>query len=276
MGKATRQKRSYDEAVAELDGLRARIRMAVEEHRWFSLRLAEAGHELKALRAWEKLLLKVVDRGPPAEKPAREMVDNPDRADAQVAFEIERGVEQPGRIEVDVRLASRIGGLSRLGPHLTEPRMVAAARFRSAWDEAQLGGARAIDYSATRVDVSPSVASSEAALALVEDALVAYRDAVQALGVIRANLLQRVICDEMSLRELGQRLGRPVGGKATVALRDEVLDAVDVLVAHFRTGPAPTGRMRGVREGGRLPLRREDGATVIVYADDGGVNNEAA
>lgn len=278
MGKATKVKTpkiGYDEAAVELDELRGKVRMAAEDHRMRTMRAAASARDLKLLRDREKALQKIVDAGRPKESTVREMVDNPLRADELVAAAIADGVPQPGRIEVDVRLSHRIGGLSRLGAHLSEARMAAAGKFRSAWDGAQLGGARAIDYSQTRVDTSPSVGSSEAALALVEDALVAWQGATRALGPIKSILLQRVICDELSLRELGERMSQPVGGKATVKLRDAVLEAVDVLVAHFRTGPAPTGRMRG-DAGERLPLRREDGATTIIYADVGGVNSEAA
>lgn len=292
MGRATKVKApkiGFEQAAAELASVEAKVKAAAERHAAeadkVGRQVAELmkpvhalGASLRLLRARQTMLRKIVDAGPAEEPTVREMVDNPHRSDGVVEVAIADGVEQAGRIAVDIRQASRIGGLARLGAHLSEARLAAAAKFRSAWDGAQLGGARAIDYSQTRVDVSASVGSSEAALALVEDALVAYRDAVKVLGPIKSILLQRVICDEMSLRDLGLKLGRPVGGKATIALRDEVLDAVDVLVRHFGTVPKATGRMRG-DSGERLPLRREDGATVIVFADaadSGAVNSEAA
>lgn len=281
MGKATKVKTpkaaavGYDEAKLELGGLQGRIRRAADEHRRMTESAAAAGAELRLMRDREKALLKVVDLGPPKEAPRREMVDNPLRADELVAQEIAEGVKQAGRIEVDIRLATRIGGLARLGAHLDEPRLAAAGRFRSAWDGAQVGGAPAIDYSSVRVDVSGSLGSSEAALARVEDAMEVYRQAVRAIGQIKANLVQKVICEEMSLRDLGLRLGRPVGGKATMVLRDEVLEAVDALVEHFRTGPAAgRRRVRGAMDGPRPAMPEQK--TVIIYSDAPEVNSEAA
>lgn len=257
MGKATKSKWiGYEDAVAELDLLKPRVARGAEDLRRHSARAAAAAKELKDLRARQKLLQRIVDRGAGREAPVREKVENPMRAGDLVAQQladddvgklIEAG-KFNGLVEVDIRLSTRIGGLARIKER-DEWQTLAAARFRSLWDQAQIGGAKAIDYSQVRVDTSGS--SADAVSTMGEDARRHYQDAVQALGPLKANLVQRVVCDDMSLRALARKLGRPDGGRDRAALRKEVLDSVDVLVREFKMGPArPRG---GIRAEGERP-----------------------
>jgi len=280
-----KSKLSYDDAVAKLSALHNRILALDAEYRALSRDVAKQvaklrepvdrmGMSLKGLRLAERSLQRVVDRGQVRVSPIREVVDNPHRSDDLVADQLQAGEGEAGLIEVDVQLSTRIGGLARLSGHLDEFQMVAAGKFRSDWDQAQIGGARAIDYSMPRVDTSGSGQADVVNFA--GDALTAYSRAVKSLGMIKANLVQSVICEDMSLRQLARKLGRPEGGKATEKLRDEVLEAVNGLVRVY--GTKAEGRRQDLRSdaGDRLPLPA--GKLEVVYSGEEGhgVNNKAA
>lgn len=167
------------------------------------------------------------------------------------------GVTPPGKIEVDVKLSTLIGGLARIEDR-TEEQTLAAARYRGLFERSQLGGARAIDYSDVRVD------SSSGSLNLVfeigEDARREYRRAVQRLGMIRSSLVENVVCHDMSMRRVARVLEHGDGGAAQGRVRAELLSAVDVLVDLFGFGRATGGR-GGYRFIGELP--REIDASMI-------------
>jgi hypothetical protein len=243
MSKRTRQRLSFEAAAAELPAVRERVGRLAAEHAALAQRIARVGAELKLVRMREGQLQRIVDRGPPTrEAIMRVAVENPLRADGQVEAELAGGGPVSAFVEVDVRLATRIGGLARI-KGLTDVQLQAAARFRSIWEQAQLGGARAIDYERVRVDTSGG--GQAAVLASGEAARQEYSRLVQALGMIRSNLVQRVVCEEMSVRQLGAVLGRG-GGKSRLALAGEVLDVVDDLARLLHVGPAqPRPRIRG-------------------------------
>jgi len=84
-----------------------------------------------------------------------EWIDNPLTTYAQTIYEAERGAVAPGRIMATVNQRTLMGGFCRFGqrrklppPHLCR----AASRFRSLWEQAQLGGAKAIDPAVEAVD----------------------------------------------------------------------------------------------------------------------------
>ena len=149
---------------------------------------AKAGRDLRDLRAREKVLQRIVDRGPPREAPVRGKVENPKRADGLVEQQLEDGTAAAlikegrfaGLVDVDIRLSTRIGGLSRIKER-DEFQTMAAARYRSLWDQAQIGGAQAIDYERVRVDTSGS--SVDVVTSMGEDARRHYAEAVQKLGI---------------------------------------------------------------------------------------------
>lgn len=223
------------------------------------VRAAVAGitGEVQRMRRRHETLKRVVDRGPGREAPVRGKVENPERADDLVAQQLTDGsagqLLKEGRfaglVDVDIRLSTRIGGLARVDG-VTEFQMLAAARFRSFWDQAQIGGARAIDYTVPRVDTSGS--SQASVMNMAEDALAEYSKIVQGLGMLKANLVQMVVCEDMSIRAVARKLGRGDGGRASVQLRDELMLAVDDLARLLHIGPAqPRGGIRG--EGERAP-----------------------
>lgn len=248
-GKANR-KLGYEDAMAELAVLKPKLDAAAAALAARSAELAGLAGEVKRLRKRCEQLRPIVDRGPGREAAERGRVENPLRAGDLVAGQLEDGtaselIEQgkfAGLVEVDIRLSTRIGGLSRIKER-TEWQTLAAARFRSLWDQAQIGGARAIDYERVRVDTSGS--SVDVVTSMGEDARRHYAEAVQKLGMVQANLVQRVVCEDMSLRALARKLGRADGFRARESLKQEVLDAMNVLVRAFHLGPARgRGRVR--------------------------------
>lgn len=148
-----------------------------------------------------------------------------------------------GMIEADVNLTTMIGGLARIRGR-SEAQTLAAARFRALFDRAQVGAARAIDYEAVRVDVSG--ASDSTVFEIGDQARRGYIAAVQRLGMLHSNLLEKVVCYDVSLRDIARGLGEGEGGSARERTKRRVLVAIDVLVEHFGyVGSAPaTTRMR--------------------------------
>ena len=101
-----------------------------------------------------------------------------------------------------------IGGLrqARGAPSRTKP---AAAKFRRMNDRAQIGGARAVDYSAVKVDTSGpsmSVAGEIGARGRSE-----YIDAVRFLGMIKSSLVEGVIVRDVSISKIAGK-GCPCPG----------------------------------------------------------------
>jgi len=286
--KTGKKRMSYDEAAAALPDALAQLEAAAGEYSQRSVEiLAPYRAALAALREAERKLaiaaqpvaaakervnrLKlIVDRGPKAVPLEVVEVDNPLRADELVAAELEAGDERlSSRIKVDVRMSALVGGLCRV-EGVTDFQRAAAGRFRTLWELSQIGGARAIDYTSVRVDTSGGPA--DRVLTSGEDARREYAQAVQLMGMVKSNLVERVVCDEMGIRELARHLGRADGGKARQALLREVLEGVDVLVKYFHMGPAQ-GRARLVAEGERLPLPTQ--RTEVIY-DRGAEGTKAA
>lgn len=158
----------------------------------------------------------------------------------------------PGKIHADVKLSSLIGGLSRIKDR-TEAQMLAAARYRGLFDRSQVGGAKAVDYTAVRVDTSGGPV--DLVFELGEDARREYRGAVRALGLMRSALVERVVCHDASMREVARWLDGGDGGAAQDRARSSVLECVEVLVDHFGYGVAHAKSRAPIRgDGETLPL----------------------
>lgn len=171
-------------------------------------------------------------------------VENPMQTDAMLQAALDAGVAGgvAGWIDVPVNLVTLIGGLARMSG-VSREQQVAAARYRALFERAQIGGARATDYAAVRVDVSGSGRD------IVEDGAAArrdYLDAVQTLGLWQSSLLEKVVCHNMSVREVARVIGEGVGGAARARTQRRVVQVVEVLVDHFGGG-----RRRVVGEGER-------------------------
>lgn len=140
--------------------------------------------------------------------------------------------QQPGYIRADVNLASLIGGLSRV-KGISEAQREGAKDFRTAAEQAQIGGARAIDYSKARVDTSGPVAD------LVEtmgaDARSDYASARSKLGAgtLLLAVAERVIVDGQSIVECAESLGLGSGGAARKRVRRAAFAAATTLARHY-------------------------------------------
>lgn len=194
----------------------------------------------------------------PAGDIVRRLVDNPLVTTAELEAQRERAEEMQasdrradgrripaGKIEVSVNMALLIGGLSRV-KGLDEAERLAAARYRALFEGAMIGGARALDYGAVRVDTSGP--SAGAAFETGEDARRAYSMAAQRLGMVASRLVEQVVCHNMSLRAVARSAGEGEGAAARERVTERLLSAVDLLADHFGyTGSAPQ----------RTPMRRD-------------------
>jgi len=256
MGKATKVKKlGYDEAAAELPQLDARLSAVAAEYstqyeaalvayRQIQRVMAESGATLVNLRQRRARLLALVEAGPTDSSIERVDVQNPLSSEEQVLHEIATdGVGRSDLIEVDRNMAILIGGLFRVKSR-SEIQTLAAARYRDVYETAQLGGAKAIDYSVTRVDSS---GSAQAAIAdMGEDARRLYGVAVRALGPFKSSLIERVVCDGMSIREVARRVEGNEGDAARQRITGHLLLALDEAAELLGVGQ---GRRRGRLQG---------------------------
>lgn len=156
--------------------------------------------------------------------------------------------------DVVVNHVLRVGGLAYM-TGVGQEEAWAAATYREAFELAQLGGARALDYEVVKVDVSGPSASLVDELGM--DARQAYGSAQRAIGLMKANLVEHVVCYELSLREVARRLEGDNDG-ARKRLRRQLLEALGQLAAHF-------GYLRRqVRVRGSGEVAREIDAGLIV------------
>lgn len=167
------------------------------------------------------------------------MVPNPLRTDATYRQELEEKPleQQPGMIQVDVKMATLIGGFARVKGR-TEAQTLAAARFRGLYERSQLGGPKALDYGAVKVDVSGP--SESAVFEIGDQARREYIGAVQRLGMIKSSIVEKVVCHDMSVRDLAKAYGAGEGGAARDRMTKQIREAIDDLTEHFGyAGRAP-------------------------------------
>jgi hypothetical protein len=160
------------------------------------------------------------------------MIENPLTTDGLVDAALEAGEQGPRWTPAAINLVTTIGGLARI-KGLSDVQKAAAGRYRSLFERAQIGGAQAVDYAAVKVDVSGSGRD------IVEDGAQARREyliARRRLGPFNASLLERVICMEVSVREMARSLGEGSGDQGRQRTRRRLLVAVDELVSHFAQG----------------------------------------
>lgn len=130
-----------------------------------------------------------------------------------------------GKVYVAMNMLEYIGGLARL-KGASEMQIMAAAKYRMAFDRAQIGGARAVDYAAVKVDTSGP--QGDPLAGRVAEALEAYKRAVRCLGMSRSSLIERVICHDQSLTHRG------MGATAKAKAKQELFEALDDLASHFQ------------------------------------------
>jgi len=260
MGKATKGKKlGYEEAAAELPGLDAKLadataaystnyEAALVAYHQLQRVMAESGAAVVQLRQRRTRLIALVEAGPTESAIERVQVENPLSSEEQVLHEIATGgVGRSDLIDVDKNMAILIGGLFRVKSR-SEIQTLAAARYRDVYERSQLGGAKAIDYSVTRVDTSGSAHASMSEMG--EEARRLYGNAVAALGMFKSSLIERVVCDGMSIRELARRIEGNEGDAARTRITGHLLLALDEAAELLGVGQ---GRRRGKmrREGAR-------------------------
>lgn len=162
---------------------------------------------------------------------APRLVPDPYLTDAEYfAQRQKRSGANVGKVVVEINLAELIGGLARI--EHTDAQEQAAARFRGLHERAQIGGARAIDYAAVKVDTSGP--AGHLVFEVGAQARAAYADACAFLGSERARLLEKVIV-------YGHGIGAVVGRNAK-ARRDAskaLLAALDELAVFFGLSARP-------------------------------------
>jgi hypothetical protein len=129
-----------------------------------------------------------------------------------------------GMAAVQVNLSETIGGLARLDH--SEAQEAAAQRFRSIWDAAQLGGSRAVDYAAVKVDTSGP--QNDRVMEAGIHARARYSEAVRFLGMIRSSLVERVVIHDEPIAKIAGN-----GSRARARTTAELLSALDDLAKHF-------------------------------------------
>lgn len=162
------------------------------------------------------------------------MVLDPAISDAEY-YHLRQRLNGPnvGKVVAQVNLIELIGGLARIDGR-TDLHEEVAARFRRTWESAQLGGARAIDYTQARVDTSGAGAMN--LLEFGEWARADYSDAARFLGMVRSSLVERIVVHDQSLRAVAGKGGRAVG-----RIRLELFAALDDLAVHFQLAARPRG-----------------------------------
>jgi hypothetical protein len=162
---------------------------------------------------------------------AARLVQDPSMSDAEYYHQRQiKSGPNVGKVMVQMNLVEYIGGLARL-EGVSELQIMAAAEYRKAYDRAQIGGARAIDYAAVKVDTS-GPQGDVLTPALVE-ALERYKRATRFLGMIRSSLIERVVCHDEPLTSRG------MGARARARAKQELLTTLDDLAGHFKLQSIP-------------------------------------
>jgi hypothetical protein len=163
-----------------------------------------------------------------------------------------RGDTPPGKILANVKLTTLVGGLARIRDR-TDAQVLAAARYRGLYDRIQIGGARAIDYTAVRVDTSAGPV--DLVLSMGDEARQEYRRAVRRLGMTGSVLVEDIVCHDRSLRDLARRSEGGDGGAARQRVVAALLAQIDELVDLFGYGAAHARSRVAMRASGEtLPI----------------------
>lgn len=155
------------------------------------------------------------------------LVPDPSMTDAEY-FHQRQAKSGPlvGKVTVAISMIELIGGLARIKDR-SEAQEAAAAKYRLLHERAQIGGGRAIDYAAVKVDTSGQ--SGSASVEIGEDARRQYKDAVRYVGMTRSSLVERVVVYDQSISALAGK-----GSRARARATRDLLEALDDLAVHFR------------------------------------------
>lgn len=178
------------------------------------------------------------------------VVPEPQMARAEILHQLEQRREgdkslHPGYAPAAVNMRLLIGALADV-KGLTEEQKRGAQQFRLLAEQAQIGGARAIDYEITRVDTSVINVASE----IGADARARFHAARVhlGLGTLRLMVAERMILGDESVRTVVASMGHQ-GGQARKRVIEVVKDAASELARHF--GVMTTGGRKPRFEGER-------------------------
>lgn len=158
---------------------------------------------------------------------------------------IDKGeVSVPKHIGAAINLSSLIGALARIKGR-TKAQTEAAVHYRHSWESGMIGGARAIDYASPRVDTSRKAVSVLLDYGMADR--FDYSRAVRRVGMLNARLIELVVCEGRSIREVAVMLGHGDSRAKREALRKRLLASLDMLDAEFGGG----GRRRVRHDGDR-------------------------
>lgn len=160
------------------------------------------------------------------------LIQDPSMTDAEFWHQRQtRSGPNVGKVGAAISMIELIGGLARIKGR-TEPQEAAAAKFRMLFDRAQIGGAKATDYTKQRVDTSGP--QQDASAEIGDDARRQYRDAVQYLGLVRSSLIERVVVHDQAISAIAGK-----GARGRDRATRELLLALDDLAVHFRLATKP-------------------------------------
>jgi hypothetical protein len=129
----------------------------------------------------------------------------------------------------DVNMSELIGGFARVKKR-TEAQTQAAAEFRNLAERAMLGGSKAVDLSAIRVDTSAD--ASNPIMVIGAEARARLQDARNRLGDL-ATVAERIIVGGESISELTVSIGWGSGARARDRVTKMLLKATDELALEF-------------------------------------------
>lgn len=179
-------------------------------------------------------LRQIVDLGPSAPAAESKIVDAPLMTDAEYLHQKETNpdLENVGKSKALFSMDEFIGGFSRY-PNREDHHEQAAARYLSLYERAQIGGARATDYSMPMVDQSGP--GEDIAMIVGEDARREFRALKEALTTDQCKMLEAVIIGRTPARQIAaRRAGKSeVTGRAVAQVAQEVKDALEAAAAYF-------------------------------------------
>lgn len=147
-----------------------------------------------------------------------------------------------------------VGGLARV-KNRTEAQFLAATRYCHLYQRAQIGGARATDYTQVRVDTSGP--RQDQISAGQDDDRTELDLARKRMGERATSIVDQVVVYGASIRGMAVKLGHGEGGQGRRRAERELLDALDVLVQFFGMLPAE-GKHRRWNDGSKAHIVRDD------------------
>lgn len=266
---------TFEQALDALPAAQAELSAAVTQHspeyllamehlrQLYDAMAREAAQRELARRRYNELAA-IVNKGKPDTKKiiASRLTDDPSVTkgllEAVATGEIETKHEE--RKFTPHNMVILIGGLARVKSR-TEAQTLAAIRYNNLFERSQIGGARAIDYEAVKVDTSGP--QQDQITASMDDARRELADAREALGKRAAGIVDAVVIGGTSIRKLADKLGHGAGGQARHRAERELLAAMNVLVTIFKLDPPAKSRTHRWTDGAMAGIvRNENGEPV--------------